>query len=506
MTLKNFRIPRRSFLRGTGVSILLPYLDIMVPSVAHAQGFTPKRFAAINLNGSIYGAGIDLTKNNQDRYNNAKATDPQGMRAWLPAVGALPTTLPTILAQLSAHRAKISLISGMSSMPGNLDTNQHSLALAAWLTAGWDNTAEANSNWPGTANRKSSSPPDSLDQAIAKQMGLTSTIVFNGTTSGTQSGGAESNGGYLAAISFNSNLGGSRIVPKSSNPQTMFNSLFDSCTVTSGPTSTLTQGQTNQGKVLDRVIGSINDLKPKLGQEDKHRLDNYLTFISELQDRILEPPPPPADWCPEDLPTLNESWYNRVCLMIDVIAYALATDTKPVATLLPASEPTSNNLILTDQVAKIGGYVGIGGQVVGTVTNSSSLHTGIIHKSQRTRSGDYGVPYIESYIAYNRMQMTLVKRLVDKMESFPNDPNGKKPLDNSLVYVGSCHSHGNTHNVRNLPAMLIGGSELGFKKGQHIQLPQDTDIGHFYYSIMKKMGFSNTSFNGHSNYLTSLFT
>ena len=50
MFIGNKHLPRRTFLRGVGATVALPFLESMLPaigSVAHAQRITPTRFTGI---------------------------------------------------------------------------------------------------------------------------------------------------------------------------------------------------------------------------------------------------------------------------------------------------------------------------------------------------------------------------------------------------------------------------------------------------------------------------
>src|SRR5476651_888077 len=53
--IRNRSLSRRSFLRGAGVALALPFLDAMLPAVARSQGVapTPRRMVAIQTNQGI---------------------------------------------------------------------------------------------------------------------------------------------------------------------------------------------------------------------------------------------------------------------------------------------------------------------------------------------------------------------------------------------------------------------------------------------------------------------
>jgi hypothetical protein len=70
------------------------------------------------------------------------------------------------------------------------------------------------------------------------------------------------------------------------------------------------------------------------------------------------------------------------------------------------------------------------------------------------------------------------------------DPEGTV-LDNSLVLFGSGCS--TTHNPRNLPTLLAGGSKMGVMHGGHWK-QDDTPMCNLYLSILGAMGIHESSF------------
>src|SRR5881392_2936107 len=59
MNIANAPISRRAFLRGTGVSLALPFLDAMWPQrLLAAQAAAPKRLVAVCTSLGIYGPAL----------------------------------------------------------------------------------------------------------------------------------------------------------------------------------------------------------------------------------------------------------------------------------------------------------------------------------------------------------------------------------------------------------------------------------------------------------------
>src|ERR1051325_4559344 len=115
--MRNFRLSRRTFLRGSGACLALPWLEAMLPQRVLGQQAPakPLRFIVWTL--------------------------PDGVRmdAWTPKEsGATYTTMP-ILQPLDAYKARFNLVSGLANTPasvvtGDVFAGSHARATGAMLT------------------------------------------------------------------------------------------------------------------------------------------------------------------------------------------------------------------------------------------------------------------------------------------------------------------------------------------------------------------------------------
>ena len=71
---KSIYLPRRTFLRGLGVSIALPFLECMVPlRAAEAATATPRRSAFVYLANGVHSLNYQITTPGKD-YEFSRAT------------------------------------------------------------------------------------------------------------------------------------------------------------------------------------------------------------------------------------------------------------------------------------------------------------------------------------------------------------------------------------------------------------------------------------------------
>lgn len=94
-----------------------------------------------------------------------------------------------------------------------------------------------------------------------------------------------------------------------------------------------------QGSILDMVRGDADRLERKLNQQDRIKLDEYLTSVRDVEKRIglrrnwLDIPKPEAPFAAPK----NRSMVEDLPLLYDLIALALQTDSTRIATLISAA-------------------------------------------------------------------------------------------------------------------------------------------------------------------------
>src|SRR5262245_11482718 len=135
-------IPRRTFLRGVGVSVALPLVDAMIPALTHAAQTAARPQLRT---GFVY--------------------IPHGviMGQWTPATAGPDFQFTSILKPLEPFRDSVVVVSNLTRAEVN---SNHAVSSACWLT--------------GTPPKRTDGPDFragvSLDQVIAKQIGQDTTF------------------------------------------------------------------------------------------------------------------------------------------------------------------------------------------------------------------------------------------------------------------------------------------------------------------------------------------
>ena len=333
MIITKKAIPRRTVLRGLGVTMALPLLDGMVPALS-ALAQTPAaprpRFGFVYVpHGSI-------------------------MREWTPTQEGRNFEFSTILKPLESFRDKLTVLTNLS----NYGENGHSVSSAMWLSGTFP--AKGSNLKLGTT----------IDQIVAKQIGRDSTFPSMEFATEDHSSHLGSCAGdflcsYMSTISWAS---ASQPLPMEINPRVVFERMFG------GDRATPAERRARLAKntsILDAVRESASELKVQLGPRDKARLSEYLENVHEIERRLVRAEQQRAEtgieapFTPVGIP---ENWEEHVNLQFDLMALALQGDLTRVVSFMMSRElstlsypqigvadghhPVSHNNNIPEQVAK----------------------------------------------------------------------------------------------------------------------------------------------------------
>ena len=429
----SFQLSRRTLLRGLGTAVALPMLDAMIPratfgaNAAAAAAKAPTRVAWVYV------------------PNGVNIAD------WNPIGVGADYEMPKTLALLKEYRDDFLVLSGLTqngARPLGDGAGDHARALAAFLTG-------CHPRKTGGADIKIGI---SVDQVAAEQVGRKTRFgsLELGCEAGQQAGSCDS--GYSCAYSSNiSWKTESTPVAKEINPRLVFERLF-----AGGPGNESDQARARrdryQKSVLDFVRDDADRLERQLGRTDRRKLDEYLTSVRELEQRITRvetaPPPKPDMKRPDGIP---KEFAEHVRLMFDLMALAFQTDVTRVATFVMANEGSNRS------------YPSIG--------VSDGHHEMSHHGGDKTK--------LEKIAKINRFHMTEFARFIGKLKE-AKEPGGTV-LDNSMIVYGSCIGDGDRHNHDELPILLVGHGSGTLKSGRHVRFPKDTPHNNLWLSMLDRI-------------------
>ncbi len=431
---KNWQIPRRTFLRGMGTVIALPVLDAMLPSgralaatLGAGPADFPKRMAFVYLPN-----GMNMAK-------------------WAPeGVGADYKLSPT-LEPLAAHKADFNVISGIVHQKAKANGDGgggHARASATYLT--------------GCQAKKSASDIHigiSVDQVAANAIGDQTRFpsLELSCDRGQEAGSCDS--GYSCAYQFNiSWRSETQPMNPEIEPKAAFDRLFSSGSAGESRESRLRREQQNKS-VLDFVLDQTRGLQRDLGTNDRHKLDEYLTAIREVEKRIEQNgkmPPSVPDGAMGDME--GEYTFERhVRLMFDMMTLSFQTDSTRVASFLVSHD---------------------GGNRPYPFAGVPSGHHSMSHHGNNPEK-------LASLAKIDRWHVTQFAYFLDKLKSV-KEGNGTL-LDNCMITYGSGLSDPNQHLNDNLPTIVAGRGGGTITPGRHLKLTP-TPMTNLYTSLLNRAG------------------
>jgi hypothetical protein len=437
-------LPRRTFLRGLGVSLALPLLDAMVPSLT-ALAKSPANPARLRRLGFVYmPMGCDVTR-------------------WTPpGDDTLDELSPTLsaLAPVKQHVTAITNLELQNAYPGT-----HATSNAAFLSAARAKWTESTDYYLGTT----------VDQIAAKHIGQETQLPSLEMSMDLLSTVGQCDNGY--ACVYQNNLSWSSPttpLPAEAHPRIIFERLFGE----GGSIADRQAALKRRASLLDSVTEEITRLQRSLGAADQAKVRNYLDSIREVERRIQRAE---ADTAENPLPDLDRpqgvpaSYADHARLMFDLQLLALQGDVTRVITFQLARE-TSNRT-----------YPEIG---------VSDAHHPLTHHGNDPDK-------IAKVAKINRFHVSLFAEFLEKLRSTPEGDGSL--LDHSLYLYGSGMGNPNVHDHTNLPILVAGGAAGRMKGGRHIKYAKATPLANLHLTLLDKVGVRLDSFADSQGKLDELF-
>lgn len=298
---RQFKVSRRTFLRGVGVTMALPWLEsvpVWGAETAGGPSATPKRFAALFMGNGINGDH------------------------WSAKGAGAAMELSKTLEPLAPFKTKLNVINGLFNQP----------AVGVGIHPG--QTGNILSGMPlmkGAVLRGGIS----MDQVLANTVGQESmqpSLVLGCEQPITGYHETNFSMAYSSHISWQN---ADSPVPMEVYPSLAFDSLFEN------------RGNRRTQSILDRVKDDASSLSRKISSEDNRKLGEYLASVREVEKRVdrmrrdqtkveasaknrgqpLITMKRPDNGLPEDI-------RDHMKLMCDIVALGFQTDKTRVATLV----------------------------------------------------------------------------------------------------------------------------------------------------------------------------
>lgn len=430
MIITKKALPRRTFLRGAGVTLALPLLDAMIPSFSDAAVAGPVRRL-----GFVY---IPMGCN--------------WFQFFPKEVGNLTELSPT-LSTLSPVLNQVTVISNLelknSYSPGN-----HATSNSGFLSAARAKMTEGADYELATT----------VDQIAAKQLGKQTPLpslelaVDATTPIGACDGGMSCI--YETSLSWSSPT---TPLPAEANPRVVFERLFGD----GGSAADRLAALREDGSLIDFVSDDIAHVQKKLGPGDRTKLSQYLDTVREIERRIQKAEQQTANSAAPDLTRpigVPSAYGDHAKLMFDLQALAMQADITRVITFQLAREASTRT------------YPEVG---VPEAHHPTSHHGNDPEK-------------LAKLAKINAYHVSLFAYYLEKLKSIP-DGDGSL-LDHSMILLGSGMGNPDVHNHVNLPIVVAGGGAGKLKGGRHIKYEEPTPLANLHLTLLDKVGVHLDSF------------
>jgi hypothetical protein len=453
MQTKNWT--RRQVLKGAGVTLALPWLEMMAPRKAYAQAAPRKRF--VNL-----------------YFPNGTA------EFWKCSGGGTGDTawqLSPIMAPLEPSRKHLVAMTNVSNNApfggGNPEPSHSNLGASTYSCvkpAGGNNGI-------------------TVDQVIANAMAMQpGATKLHSLQVGLSTHDSSPDG--LPAQHSRSMAWKSATEPlyKIINPQTVFDRLVATGTTMpsmGGNTSTTPDPVAERRRLLrksslDYIIESTQSLQTRLGKSDVSRLDKFLTSARALEQRVLQmgmQVQQVTQGCrPIARPGFgavvgtNGAEYNRnnhAEVMIDLVVMALQCDTTRVVSFM--LDDARSDYVYN--------FVPLRAFTDGGSTPTTGA-PGNYHETQHSGDRSNTFATIGHWNAQKANQFA--QKLAASLEG------EKSILDNSVVVFNS-GMHGGNHDAGNIPTALLGSGGGVLKTNTFHNFAGEKQLGNIYVTLMRNV-------------------
>jgi hypothetical protein len=402
---KGLMIDRRSFLRGTGAACFLPHLDVMAaPAVA------PKRFCSV-----FFPFGVCADPHGGEKLKELY---------WYPKEVGKGYALTNSLKPLQSQK-QFSILSGLSH-----PQCRHMAHIANHYLTG-------SSLKRGVVNH------ESIDQVVARHLGKQTRVTSLQLST-------EASGISIAPDG--------KALPGLRTPRAAFEYLFSG----TRDVKEITRRRVANMKVVDSVLDDYRLLHKKLGRADADKMDEYLTTVNELEEKLKKAekwestPMPQVNKTLDDFPAGKIPAEEYFDLMYEIMFLAFETDQTRVTTFMYGSEAASKSTV---------------NKFAGPVIGGGNLHVAG-HKGQW--------PKLALWDEFMSARLATFMTKLDNSKS-----RYGSLLDNTVILHGSSTS--SPHSYRNYPLILAGGKNLGYDHGAHRTYDEDIPFNNLLLSMAKSV-------------------
>ncbi len=238
-----------------------------------------------------------------------------------------------------------------------------------------------------------------------------------------------------------------------------------------------------RSSILDTLLDDTRRFRRQLGRDDQSRLDQYLTSVREIEERIqaarqweLRPKPMTDQTLPEDIRD-QKLFFEKFDLMLSMARLAMESDSTRIVTLMVDAFATPVFKLHPNQ-------------------NTTEDYHNLSHHGQSETK-------LLQLQDADHQQMVMLRKLLQQLSVTREGED--RLLDRTMILFGSNMGDANTHDNTNLPILIGGG---GLRHGQHVAFSRDHNkpLCNLFVTMLQHLGVETDEFGSSTGTLNLIAT
>ncbi|MEC7564762.1 MAG: DUF1552 domain-containing protein, partial [Planctomycetota bacterium] len=424
----SWHLDRRTFLLGSGISMALPYMEAMGNQTAASD--LPARMCAM-----YFPFGVGMPKEGSDLHK----------WRWFPNGEGKNFTFNESLKPLESVRESVTIIGGMSH-PNGRRMGGHDTGDTFLTGALFDKTLLHNTV--------------SVDQVAAAAVG--SQTRYSSITMSTDGGVGEPTRSSTLSYDIKG-----RPIPAMNQPLMIFNRLFG---LADEDLKRQQRRLRSASSMLDLVMEDSNSLRRRLGRHDQEKLDEYLSSVRQIEQRVRRT----QRWLDIPLPLLTDE--ERSLLKLEADSEAPKEYMRTMYDLMWLAFKSDSTRVATYQIASMADASSVAGPFPFREGFKANLHT-LAHGWNKP----------EGAVALGKWDKFMTEQLTYFLQRLKSTQEGDGTLLDRTMVLHGC-SNSTTHNNNNYPLIFAGGNKLGLQHNHYVKVGSDVPMSNLFVTMLDKMG------------------
>jgi hypothetical protein len=238
--------------------------------------------------------------------------------------------------------------------------------------------------------------------------------------------------------------------------------------------------------MLDLVMEDSNSLRRKLGRHDQGKLDEYLSSVRQIEQRVKRT----QRWLDIPLPLLTDE--ERSQLKLESDKEAPQEYMRTMYDLMWLAFKSDSTRVATYQIASMADASSVAGPFPFREGFKANLHT-LAHGWNKP----------DGAVALGKWDKFMTEQLAYFLQRLKSTQEGDGTLLDRTMVLHGC-SNSTTHNNNNYPLIFAGGNKLGLEHNHYVKVNADVPMSNLFVTMLDKMGVKAPAFADSTGELTAI--